>query len=571
VVKLLFVTLGSIAVATGATMVLGETLPHRTLFGISMVGDSRANLLFIVFVAVFLCSSIPLARSLLSKIDLSAAPAPRVVRRPPAKPVEKLKPKTEPDSLDMKKDAEDETEDGVKSKKKKKKKKKKKRPKDQAAEKEDTSMDFVEEAEDEEDEDEEEEELPVELSLEDEKQKVYMMKFLGDALQTVKAKQQNMDGVSKFGINLYLAGAAEALSHEQNLSAEATAAILSDAVQVLGYKKAQADEFAAKADEYLVSDPKYMRMYEAGRNSMNTCLAGEDDEGARGLVKALENWNKPKSEDGTAGLLTVMFTDIAGSTAMTQELGDAGAQKAVRVHNRIVRQSLTAFGGKEIKHTGDGIMASFSSATNAVESCIEMQRQVEQHNKTDPNLPLHLKIGINAGEPIAEDDDLFGTTVQVAARITDGAKADEIFVSEIVRGICVGKDFKFVNRGGYEMKGLDEPITLFQVVWEEDLTVEEATLRNAAKAEAAQSGPGPETGKAKQVAAPPTAETPPAGTPAAGTPPAAPPAAAPPTAGTPAAAPPAARTPPAAPPAAASTAAETGPPQAAKSAEGEAT
>ena len=121
-------------------MVLAETLPHRTLFGISMVGDSRANLLFIVFVAVFLCSSIPLARSLLSKIDLSAAPAPRVARRPPAKPVEKLKPKTEPVSLDMKKDAEDETEDRVKLKKKKKKK-----PKDQAAEKEDTDMDFVEE------------------------------------------------------------------------------------------------------------------------------------------------------------------------------------------------------------------------------------------------------------------------------------------------------------------------------------------------------------------------------------------------------------------------------------------
>ena len=83
VVKLLFVTLGSIAVATGAIMVLGETLPHRTLFGISMVGDSRANLLFIVFVAVFLGSSIPLARSLLSKVGLSAAPVPREARRPP--------------------------------------------------------------------------------------------------------------------------------------------------------------------------------------------------------------------------------------------------------------------------------------------------------------------------------------------------------------------------------------------------------------------------------------------------------------------------------------------------------
>ena len=524
VVKLLLVTLGCIAVATGATMVLAEALPHKTLFGVSMVGDSRANALFIVFVAVFLASSIPLARSLLSKVDLSAAPPSRVARAPrkPVKAVEKLKPSKDLEPSEKKKaDAED-------IEKVKKRKKKKKKPKKQAAAEKDTGMDFVEDEKDE-DEDETEDELPAELSIEDEKQKVYMMKFLGDALQTVKSKQQNMDGVSKFGINLFLAGANEALSHEHNLDSESASAILSDSVQVLGYKKAQADEFAVKADEYLVSDPKYMHMYEAGRNSMNTYLGGDTDDGAKGLVKALEDWNKPKSEDGSSGLLTVMFTDIAGSTAMTQELGDSGAQKAVRIHNRIVRQSLSAFGGKEIKHTGDGIMASFSSAANSVESCIEMQRLVEQHNQTAPSLPLHLKIGINAGEPIAEDDDLFGTTVQVAARITDGAKADQIFVSEIVRGICVGKEFKFANRGSYEMKGLDEPITLFEVIWQEDLTVEELTQQIAAETEAAQAGPAPEAGKAKSVAPPPPAEAP---------------AAAPPPAEAPAAAAPAAQAPP---------------------------
>jgi len=479
VAKLLLVTLGSIAVATGATMALTEALPHKTLFGVSMVGNSRDNFLFIVFVGIFLCSSIPLAGSMLSKIDLSgAALSARVAPRRPEKPVENLKPNKELISPEQMK--------------------------------EDGGMEFVEKEEegDKEEEFETKDELPPELLMEEEKQKVRLMMFLGDALQVVKSEQQKIDGVSKFGINLFLAGATEALIHEHNLSSEAAAAILSDSVQVLGYKKAQADEFAAKADEYLVSAPKHLHMYEAGRNSMNTSLSGDDENGAKGLVKALDDWNKQKDQNNNGGLLTVLFTDIAGSTSMTQELGDAEAQKAVRVHNRIVRQSLTAFGGKEVKHTGDGIMASFSGATNAVESCIHMQRQVEQHNKFDPSLPLHLKIGINAGEPIAEDDDLFGTTVQMAARITDGAKADQIFVSEIVRGICVGKDFKFVNRGGYEMKGLDEPITLFQVIWEEDMTVEEATQRIAAQAD-----PQPEAGKAKQVA-PHPASAPPAQAPA---------------------------------------------------------
>jgi class 3 adenylate cyclase len=94
------------------------------------------------------------------------------------------------------------------------------------------------------------------------------------------------------------------------------------------------------------------------------------------------------------------------------------------------------------------------------------------HNEANPDLPVHIKIGINAGEPIAEDDDLFGTTVQLAARITDKAQSEEIFVSEIVRGICAGKSLKFTSRGGYDMKGFGEPINLYEVVWrqEEDQT-----------------------------------------------------------------------------------------------------
>ena len=86
-------------------------------------------------------------------------------------------------------------------------------------------------------------------------------------------------------------------------------------------------------------------------------------------------------------------------------------------------------------------------------------------NQQNPDLPLHLKIGINAGEPIVEDNDLFGTVVQLSARIVDKAQADEIFVSEIVRGICTGKNYKFDSKGGYEMKGFDGPMTLYEVVW----------------------------------------------------------------------------------------------------------
>ena len=145
--------------------------------------------------------------------------------------------------------------------------------------------------------------------------------------------------------------------------------------------------------------------------------------------------------------------------------GDAVAQQVVRAHNRIVREALTKYTGKEIKHTGDGIMASFSTTSNGVAGAMEIQVETAKHNVNNPDLPLHIKIGINAGEPISEDNDLFGSTVQMAARIVDKAKADQIFVSEIVRGICAGKEVKFENRGPYEMKGFEDPPILYEVVW----------------------------------------------------------------------------------------------------------
>ena len=112
-------------------------------------------------------------------------------------------------------------------------------------------------------------------------------------------------------------------------------------------------------------------------------------------------------------------------------------------------------------------MASFAKTSDGIEASIQMQRETMAHNEAAPDLPLHLKIGLNAGEPIAEDNDLFGTVVQLSARIVDKASADQIYVSEIVRGICAGKSFKFTNLGGFQMKGFGEDITIFEVLWDD--------------------------------------------------------------------------------------------------------
>ncbi|MDH5773268.1 MAG: adenylate/guanylate cyclase domain-containing protein, partial [Rhodospirillaceae bacterium] len=85
-----------------------------------------------------------------------------------------------------------------------------------------------------------------------------------------------------------------------------------------------------------------------------------------------------------------------------------------------------------------------------------------------PDLPLQLKIGINVGEPISEDNDLFGSTVQLAARIVDKAKAGEILISEAVHGLTQGKKIPFEKHDEFEMKGFDHPIATYKVVWDED-------------------------------------------------------------------------------------------------------
>ncbi len=302
------------------------------------------------------------------------------------------------------------------------------------------------------------------LTPAEEKQKVFMLNFLSRGLEGSQTDEKKLDNFNKFGVNLYLAGACEIISQKRDLDVRARSKILGDAVQVMGFKKSHAASFSDRYEEYLMADARYMQMFQSGRNAMNIYLTDENA-APRLLDSALEDWNKPKEKDESTGPVTVLFTDIAGSTAMTQALGDAGAQQAVRAHNRIVREALSRNAGKEVKHTGDGIMASFVKTSDGVDASIQMQKETALHNQQNPDLPLHLKIGLNAGEPIAEDNDLFGTVVQLSARIVDKAAADQIFVSEIVRGICAGKQYNFVNRGGFSMKGFGEEATLFEVIW----------------------------------------------------------------------------------------------------------
>lgn len=162
---------------------------------------------------------------------------------------------------------------------------------------------------------------------------------------------------------------------------------------------------------------------------------------------------------------TIMFTDLEGSTAHTQQAGDDAHMEMLRAHNTIIREALGMHGGREVKHTGDGIMASFASSARAVESAVAMQRRVDEHNQPGHRTPIRVRIGMGAGEPVEEGQDFFGAAVQLAARICNYAEAGQILVPNVVRELCIGKSLSFLDRGEASLKGFGEPVRIYEVSW----------------------------------------------------------------------------------------------------------
>ena len=173
----------------------------------------------------------------------------------------------------------------------------------------------------------------------------------------------------------------------------------------------------------------------------------------------------PATTQTGSSLRIILFTDMVGSTKMTQELGDAAAMDILHAHNTIVRRALEKHGGHEVKHTGDGIMASFVSVAGSLNGAIDIQRGVSEYRRGDANHNLQVKIGLSAGEPVEEDQDLFGTSVQLAARICDHASAEEILVAHTVQELSAGKGFSFGTPDEVLMKGFDTPTKIISVIW----------------------------------------------------------------------------------------------------------
>jgi class 3 adenylate cyclase len=164
-----------------------------------------------------------------------------------------------------------------------------------------------------------------------------------------------------------------------------------------------------------------------------------------------------------SGVRTVLFTDIANSTEMTSRHGDRATMAMLSTHDGIVRRALRENGGREVKHTGDGIMAAFLSASDAVRFACQVQQAFTAHNEPGPEFPVMVRIGISAGEPVEQGNDLFGSTVQLAARLCAQADPGNILVSNTVTDLCDDEQLKFSEARELLLKGFDREIAAHAV------------------------------------------------------------------------------------------------------------
>ncbi len=165
---------------------------------------------------------------------------------------------------------------------------------------------------------------------------------------------------------------------------------------------------------------------------------------------------------------TILFTDLEESTSLLQDVGESAFMLLLTEHDLIIRRALVASQGREVKHTGDGIMVSFEDAARALECSVAIQDGFDARAASGETPQLRVRIGMAAGEPVQHNDDIFGSAVNLASRVCDAADAGRIFVSQVVHDMGVEHGFLFTAPDERMLKGFSEPTPIFELVRNSD-------------------------------------------------------------------------------------------------------
>jgi adenylate cyclase len=140
----------------------------------------------------------------------------------------------------------------------------------------------------------------------------------------------------------------------------------------------------------------------------------------------------------SVGVVAILFTDLVGSTEVLDRLGDDAAEELRRTHFSLLRQAVADADGTEVKSLGDGLMVTFASPVQALSCAVAMQRAIADHNRSEPDRTLQVRVGLHAGDPVRHEDDVHGTAVVVAKRIVPRSAHDSTTCSYSRNG-CRGQ------------------------------------------------------------------------------------------------------------------------------------
>lgn len=171
----------------------------------------------------------------------------------------------------------------------------------------------------------------------------------------------------------------------------------------------------------------------------------------------------PDAAHATSAFRTVLFTDLEGSTALLNELGQAAYLLLLTEHDVIIRRALVSAHGREVKHTGDGIMAAFEDVSDGLRCALAIEDGFDERNAASGLPALRVRIGIAAGEPVDHNDDLFGAAVNLASRICQAADGGQILVADRVRELGAKDGFAFSRARRRVLKGFPGQVTLFEL------------------------------------------------------------------------------------------------------------
>ena len=192
------------------------------------------------------------------------------------------------------------------------------------------------------------------------------------------------------------------------------------------------------------------------KNSIEAVVSAVEEERPVSGVQA--------SPDGT---VTMLFSDIEGSTAVTERLGDKRAQEVFGKHNELMRKQIAAHGGFEVKSMGDGFMVAYSSGRRGLQSAIAIQRELNAYNQLHPDEALRVRMGLHTGEMIKEAEDFFGKNVILAARIASQARGGQILASSLLKQIVESsQEFTFDEGRELVLKGLSGTHRVYDVRWQ---------------------------------------------------------------------------------------------------------